>query len=169
MTAPVFVDTNVLVYARDSAQPAKQALAQDWLTTLWRSRSGRLSVQVLSEYYYTCTRKLQPRMPEPAAWDDVRALMQWRPRSIDALLLQSGREIAVQHRLSWWDSLIVAAARSEGCSMLLSEDLQDGAVYGGVTVRNPFRMSLSEGAARYQAESRAQPAHRPRGRPKRIA
>ena len=169
MSAPVFVDTNVLVYARDSAQPAKQALAQDWLATLWRSRSGRLSVQVLSEYYYTCTRKLQPRMAEPAAWEDVRALSQWRPRTLDTALLQSGREIAVQHRLSWWDGLIVAAARAEGCSLLLSEDLRDGAVYGGVTVRDPFRMSPSEGAARYRAEPTAQKAHRPRGRPKRIA
>jgi predicted nucleic acid-binding protein len=169
MSALVFVDTNVLLYARDAGQPRKQPVAQDWLATLWRTRSGRISTQVLSEYYVNATRKLAPRMPEADAWDDVRALLQWRPRAVDADLLQRGREVMSRHRLGWWDSLVVAAARAEGCAILLSEDLQDGGVYGGVTVRDPFRMSLAEREAVYAAvPERAESRLRPRGRPRRA-
>ena len=51
MTGPYFVDTNVLVYARDASEPKKQSQAYDWLTFLWQTRQGRLSMQVLQEYY----------------------------------------------------------------------------------------------------------------------
>lgn len=169
MTALVFVDTNVLVYARDRAQPEKQAQAQDWLATLWRSRTGRLSVQVLSEFYYAGTRRLDPKLPERTAWDEVRLYSQWRPRAIDAALLAAAHETCLAHRLNWWDSLIVAAARAEGCALLLTEDLHDGAVYGGVTVRNPFRTTLAEATARYAAREKPASLHKPRGRPRRAA
>jgi predicted nucleic acid-binding protein len=170
MTALVFVDTNVLLYARDAAQRTKQPVALDWLATLWRTRSGRISTQVLSEYYVNATRKLQPRMPDADAWEDVRALLEWRPRPVDADLLQRGREIHARHKLGWWDSLVVAAARAEGCTILLSEDLQHGAVYGGVTVRDPFRPTFAEEGATYDAAPlRAVRRHRSRGRPPRAA
>lgn len=58
-----FVDTNVLVYARDISEPEKQRRASEWLAHLWRSREGRLSVQVLQEYYVTLTQKLKPGLP----------------------------------------------------------------------------------------------------------
>jgi predicted nucleic acid-binding protein len=59
-TVPIFVDTNVLVDARDSADLEKQATASAWMQHLWTSAEGRLSVQVLQEYYVTVTRKLDP-------------------------------------------------------------------------------------------------------------
>jgi len=65
MTAPVFVETNVLVYARDAGSAAKQARAAAWLEILWREQVGRTSMQVLSEYYVTLTRKLDPGSPLP--------------------------------------------------------------------------------------------------------
>lgn len=61
MTAPTFVDTNALVYVRDSAAPDKQQAAAAWMRHLWQRRLGRLSTQVLNEYYVTVTRKLVPR------------------------------------------------------------------------------------------------------------
>ena len=60
MTAPLFVDTNLLVYSRDARDAAKQERAAEWLDFLWDTRRGRLSRQVLQEYYVTVTRKLQP-------------------------------------------------------------------------------------------------------------
>lgn len=60
MTAAVFVDTDVFLYARDSREPRKQAMAASWLAHLWRDQAGRTSAQVLSEYYANATRRLKP-------------------------------------------------------------------------------------------------------------
>ncbi len=67
MNGPVFVDTNVLVYARDAGEAVKQAKATALLQSLWESRAGRLSYQVLHEYYATVTRKLKPGLPQQDA------------------------------------------------------------------------------------------------------
>lgn len=166
MTAPAFVDTNVLLYWRDNRHPAKQARAAAWLEQLWREQSGRTSTQVLSEYYVNVTRKLAPGLPPDEAWDDVQALLAWEPQPIDGALLQRGRTVCSRYGLSWWDGLVVAAAQAQGCTLLLTEDLQDGAVYGGVTVRSPFTLSLGEGTAAYGAAPAAESRHRPRGRPR---
>jgi predicted nucleic acid-binding protein len=169
MIVPVFVDTNVLVYARDAREPAKRARAVAWLELLWREQLGRSSMQVLSEYYVALTRKLEPRVAPAEAWDDVSALMAWRPQPSDEALLKRGREIEQRYRLGWWDCLIVAAAQVQGCALLLSEDLHDGGVYGGVTVRSPFTLGVNEPAATYAATSAAARQHPPRGRPKRAS
>ena len=75
MTGPVFVDSNVLACARDAANQDKQRQASAWMTELWRSRQGRLSIQVLAEYYVTVTRKLRPGLDQETARQDVRALI----------------------------------------------------------------------------------------------
>lgn len=169
MTVLVFVDTNVFVYARDAGEPAKQPRAAVWLEYLWREQAGRTSVQILSEYYVNVTRKLDPGLRPDEAWDDVTALFTWRPLPIDVALLRRGREIEQRHRLSWWDSLVLGAAQLQGCGLLLSEDLQDGGVYGGVTVRNPFTFTLGELASSHAADPAPAGRPRPRGRPKRSA
>jgi predicted nucleic acid-binding protein len=167
MTARVFVDTNVLVYARDASEPAKQQLASAWLERLWRERSGRISVQVLSEYFVTITQKLKPGLPAQAAWEDVTLLLTWQPCPIDANILKRGRELQQRHRLSWWDSLIIAAAERQDCALLLSDDLQDGGVYGNVEVRSPFSSKAGEPTKRYAAATATARRHPLRGRPKR--
>ncbi len=167
MTAPVFVDTNVFLYARDAGEPAKQPRALAWLDHLWRVQLGRTSMQVLSEYYVNVTRKLDPGLPVDDAWDDVTALFAWRPQAIDEALIRCGREIEHRFRLSWWDSLVVAAAQLQSCTVLLTEDLQDGGVYGGVTVRNPFKLAVGEAMVEYTVAPVVTRGHPPRGRPKR--
>lgn len=166
MTAAVFVDTNVLVYARDARDPSKQARAAAWLDLLWHDESGHISVQVLSEYYVTLTRRLEPRVAPTDAWDEVTELLAWRPQPIDETVLRRGRDVEHRYRLSWWDSLIVAAAQVQSCELLLSEDLQDGAAYGGVTVRSPFTLSAEEPTAAYSAVPSVVSRHPARGRPK---
>lgn len=167
MSATIFVDTNVFLYARDASEPARQPLAAAWLAQLWRERTGRTSVQVLSEYYINATHKLRPGLPRDEAWDDVQTLMAWRPQPLDSTVLEAGRDIERRYRLTWWDSLIVAAAQAQGCALLLSEDLQDGIVLGGVTVRSPFTLHAQEAAAAYASAPTAASPHPPRGRPKR--
>jgi len=169
MTAPVFVDTNVFVYALHARESLKQPLAREWLDRVWRERLGRTSVQVMSECYVTLTRKLRPSLAGAEAWDHVRALLAWHPQPIDAELLIRGREIEERHSLSWWDSLIVGAAQLQGCSVLLTEDLQDGAFFGGVTVRNPFALSASDELAAYEPDGLEPSAYPRRGRPRRAA
>ncbi len=136
MTAPVFVDTNVLIYALDSTDPNKQKAAKAWRTNLWESHRGRVSLQVLQEFYAQVTRKW-PSFRE-AARAEVRDLLTWRPVSIDAVLLQRSWEVQDRYQLSFWDSLIVAAAKSASCRFLLTEDLQSGQSFDGLLVINPF-------------------------------
>ncbi len=165
MIAPVFVDANVLVYLRDATNAVKQSRAAEWMDRLWRERSGRTSMQVLSEFYVTATRRLRPVISNQIAWSFVDSLLAWQPQPIDAMLLRRAREIEMRHRLSWWDSMVVAAAQLQDCAVLLTEDLQDGATFGNVTVRSPFTLAVEESRGKYEVPSIAL-RHPARGRPR---
>ena len=138
MTDRVFVDTNVLVYSRDASEPAKQKQAMGWMTRLWSEKTGRLSFQVLSEFYVTVTNKLQPGMDPQSAREDVRLLLAWRPIPVDARVVEGAWRIQDLYKLSWWDALIVSAAQASDCRYLLTEDLQENRNMGNVEVINPF-------------------------------
>src|SRR6202453_103594 len=167
MSALIFVDTNVFVYARQNREPLKQPIAAQWLESLWNGQNGRTGVQVINECYFTLIRKPKPGLSPDEAWDYVHELFAWNPQPIDRDVALRAREIQRRYRLNWWDSLIVGAAQAQCCTLLLTEDMQDRAVYGGVTVRNPFTLGVSEAAVEYAAPSTARP-YRPRGRPKRL-
>lgn len=167
MGALVFVDTNVLLYARDVTEPAKRPRAQAWLEHLWRERLGRTSMQVLSEYYFNLKRVGGPRITAEEAWERVTRYFAWKPLPADEALLRRARDIEQRYRLGWWDSMVVGAAQMQDCALLLTEDLQDGAVLGGVRVRSPFTLAVEERAAAYVARAVSAPRHRPRGRPQR--
>lgn len=168
MTASVFVDTNVFVYARQANEREKQPLARDWIERLWRDQLGRTSVQVLNECYVVFTRKIKPTLTPSEAWDEIRDLLTWNPHPTDMELLLRARDIELRYRLSWWDSLIVAAAQAQDCALLLTEDLQDRATYGNVTVCNPFNLGVSEAMSTYTVAQRAVSRHPLRGRPRRA-
>ncbi|HKV62295.1 MAG TPA: PIN domain-containing protein [Candidatus Acidoferrum sp.] len=136
MTAPVFVDTNVFIYAVDLADPKKQKSAQSWLAELWTSRNGRVSFQVLQEFYAKVSQKGAVARDEARA--EVRGLLAWNPIPVNAEILDRGWRIQDRYQLSFWDSLIVAAARSASCRYLLTEDLQDGQSLEGLLVVSPF-------------------------------
>jgi len=166
MTALVFVDTNVLIHARDPRDAGKRARAGEWVRMLWDEQRGRTSVQVLSEYYDVLTRKFARQIKREDAWDDVQRFLAWNPQSTDREVLLNARRIEERHRLSWWDCLIVAAAQAQGCVLLLTEDLQDGADYSGVSVRNPFLLGVAEEHSAYTALPNLPSRHRGRGRPR---
>lgn len=138
MSPRVFVDTNVLVYLRDSTEPEKQRHAAEWMAHLWETGDGRVSTQVLSEYYVAVTSKLVPGMPAAEAREDVVALATWDPLPPDPDLMEDAWAIEDRWGFSFWDALVVAAGRRLGCSILLTEDLQDGQDLDGLVVHSPF-------------------------------
>lgn len=138
MSASIFVDTNLLVYVRDGSEVEKQRRAAEWMAALWDSRRGRLSIQVLQEYYVTVTQKLHPSRSRDEAREDVLSLQAWDPVVLDQGVLEDGWAVQDRYGFSWWDALIVAAAARSGARWLLSEDFQDSQEVFGLTVVNPF-------------------------------
>ena len=135
-SAPVFVDSNVFLYAFDEAHPGKQQAARNWRAELWKSRRGRVSFQVLGEFYVNALR-MRPSAREEAR-AEVRDLLAWNPVMADAALLECGWKVQDRYQLSYWDALIIAAAKAASCRYLLTEDLQDGQKLDGLEVVNPF-------------------------------
>ena len=139
MSNTYFVDTNIIVYSKDATEPEKQPIAAQWMERLWIERSGRISTQVLNEYYVTVTRKLDPGLPPKEAWRYMEALFIWQPVPLDIPVLQKARVIERRYGVSWWDALIIGAALVSQCNMILSEDMQDGMKYDRAVIQNPFR------------------------------
>lgn len=134
----VFVDTSVLLYSEDLADPAKHRAARDWLRTLWLRRIGRLSMQVLNEFYANATRRLKPAMPAVDARAEVRRYQRWLPWVVDQATVESAWAIETRYGLSWWDALVTASAQHQGCRWLLTEDLTHDQLIDGVRVVDPF-------------------------------
>jgi predicted nucleic acid-binding protein len=144
MTDPVFVDTNVLVYSRDARVAAKHQRAREWVEFLWDTKRGRVSRQVLHEYYVTVTRKLRPGLPVEEARSDVRSLFHWLTAVDPEVMIESAWTFQDRCSLSFWDALVLAAAQSMGCGLLLSEDLPAGQELEGIRVVSPFATRPSE-------------------------
>jgi predicted nucleic acid-binding protein len=130
-----FLDTNVVVYAFDRSEQAKRAVAIEILDSEQRLV---ISTQVLLECWWVLTRRLDP----PLSGDDAQAVIDGLTRlpvvATDPELVQRGIRTARRTGIAIWDAMIVEAARSAGCDRVLSEDLQHGHDFGGVTVDNPF-------------------------------
>jgi predicted nucleic acid-binding protein len=145
MPASVFVDTNVLLYSFDSRHPLKYAKSRHWLDYLWRTGHGRMSWQVLHEFYANAVRKIG--VPSLEARHVVSAFSRWRPGGMDFAVVKRGWYWMDRAQLTYWDALILASAERLGCPILLSEDFQSGRRYDGVTVVNPFERNPEELAA----------------------
>ncbi|HEV2895424.1 MAG TPA: PIN domain-containing protein [Actinomycetota bacterium] len=133
-----FVDTNLLAYAHDPLEARKQPIAQALLEALWQDRGGVLSTQVLQELYVVTTRRFNPPMRRPAARELVALYAQWPVVQVDVPLILAASSLEARHTLSFWDALIIEAARRSGATRLLTEDLQSGRRIGGVQIENPF-------------------------------
>ena len=137
MTAPYFVDTNVLVYADDRSAGVKRDRARELIRSALRDGRARLSTQVLAEYFAVATRKLGLASATARRRVEIyAALSVFRP-AVDDLL--AAIDLHRLHDLSIWDAMIVRSARASGCRVLYSEDLQHGQSFDGVMVVDPFR------------------------------
>ena len=133
-----FVDANVLVYAFDASAGPKKAAAEGLLSSLWETGTGCLSVQVLQEFFVTVTGKVTHPLPTEEAADRIRELATWRVFAPTANDVLGAIALHKQAQLSFWDAMVVRAAAEMGCTVLWTEDLNDGQVLQGVRVRNPF-------------------------------
>ena len=139
MTGRTFIDTNVLVNAYDSHEPQKQEQAQAILKRGIEAETAVLSAQVLSEFFTVATR----RIPSPLSIreaEDALSLVSILPVvEIDLPLVRRAVGIHRDYGITYWDSLIVAAAERAECVQIFSEDLNPGQTYNGVVAVNPFR------------------------------
>ncbi len=131
-----FFDTNVLLYCFDSASPAKQASAQQWVAAAWPDGRARCSWQVLNEFYANAVRRM--RVPPAEARAAVEDFSVWPMEPWSMELLRRAWRWTDTAQVSFWDSMILGAAEQGGCRWLLSEDFQTGRKFGAVTVVNPF-------------------------------
>jgi predicted nucleic acid-binding protein len=137
MRARSFFDTNVLVYADDKAAPAKQRRALDLIAEHRRARTGVVSLQVLQEYFVTVTRKLHldPRI----ARRKVELIAEFDVAFPEVADILAAIDLHRLHGVSFWDALVLRAAKQAGCSILLSEDMQGNREIDGVQIVNPFQ------------------------------
>lgn len=138
MTAKVFVDSNVLIYAHDLDAGTRQQLAAECLRRFWESRAGRLSTQVLQEFYVNVTQKIKAPLSKSAAREIVRSYQAWVHVPITPDTVVRASEISEIWQLSFWDGMILASAEQHGAAELFTEDLNHGQIIAGVKIINPF-------------------------------
>jgi predicted nucleic acid-binding protein len=137
MIARSFFDTNILVYADDGAALAKQERALDLLAQHRRAGTGVVSLQVLQEYFVTVTRKLH--IDAHIARRKVELLAEFDVAVVSVPDILAAIDLHRLHGFSFWDALVVQAAKTAGCRVLFSEDLQAARQVDGIHVINPFR------------------------------
>jgi predicted nucleic acid-binding protein len=136
MSDRTFIDANIFVYAQDSGSPDKQRRSREIITQLADSGNGVISTQVLQEFFVAATRKLgvQPLVAKGV----LKTFAVFEIVQASTALIQEAIDCSILNQISFWDSLILAAATSAGCSTVLSEDLNSGQTILGVKVQNPF-------------------------------
>jgi predicted nucleic acid-binding protein len=138
MIDKTFVDSNILIYAHDLDTRSKQRRAAECLTELWDARAGRLSTQVLQEFYVNVTQKTKVPLSRSAAREVIRNYTPWVESRITPTTVIRASEIGEIWQVSFWDGMILAAAEEIQAIQLLSEDLCHGQVIAGVRIVNPF-------------------------------
>ena len=138
MTASCFLDTNILVYSVDEKDKIKQKVARDLIVSLVRNEDAIISTQTLQEFYNAATKKLIASKKDAGLF--VKQFSDISPvhsNTVNDVL--TAIDISDASQLSFWDSLILASAKSCGCSTVYSEDLNDGQTVNGVKIVNPFK------------------------------
>ena len=139
----VFVDTNLLVYADDLRDIDRRDRARVWLSHLWATRSGRVSTQVLGEYYVCVTQSIKPGLSLGDARAKLRRYQQWQPWLIDHQTVETAWGLEARLGVDYWQALVIACAAHSGCTTVLSDALPL-ARYDQLNVLNPFETSPDE-------------------------
>lgn len=139
MSAKIFVDTNVMVYAYDRSEPEKQEKALQVLEFLAKRRIGAISAQVLAEFFVTVTRKIQQPLTAELAYQRVQNyLASWTVLDLTCLIIIEAARGVREYQLSYWDAQIWATALLNQINIVLSEDFNPGSTLEGVSFVNPF-------------------------------
>jgi predicted nucleic acid-binding protein len=131
-----FIDTNVLLYSDDAHDARKNRIAVDALVELRSRQEGVLSTQVLQEYFVNATGKL--KLDVVLARRRVELFARFEVVQPNPAMILAAIDLQRLNQLSFWDAMIVQAASSAGCEVLLSEDMQHGRSIAGLRVVNPF-------------------------------
>jgi predicted nucleic acid-binding protein len=138
MSDVVFVDSNILIYAHDADAGIKRDRAVEKLRQLWDSGGGRMSVQVLQEFYVNVTKKLATPVAHSTAREVVSSYGAWVLQPTTPVTVTRAIDIAAMAQLQFWDALIVASAEQADATHLYSEDLNTGQTIAGVEFVNPL-------------------------------
>jgi predicted nucleic acid-binding protein len=138
MSDVVFVDTNILIYAHDIDAGLNRERAVECLRILWETGAGRISVQVLQEFYVNATRKLAVPVARSTAREVVGSYGAWVREATTADTVLRASDIADLAQISFWDALIFASAEQSGATQLYSEELNNGQSIVGIEVVNPL-------------------------------
>jgi predicted nucleic acid-binding protein len=135
-----FIDTNIFVYSFDQTAPDKARIASQLIRKALTTQKGTISFQVVQEFFNLALRRFA--RPMNAADVEQYFIVTLRPllavHSSPTLYLEA-MQLQSRNQLSWYDSLIVAAAQQAQCEVLQSEDLQHGQKFGSLRIENPFR------------------------------
>jgi predicted nucleic acid-binding protein len=138
MSDVVFVDSNILICAHDADAGPKRDRAVESLRLLWESGAGRLSVQVLQEFYVNVTRKLATPVARSTAREVVSSYGAWVHEPTTPDTVTRAIDIAEMAQIMFWDALIVASAEQVQATHVYSEDLNAGRIIAGVKIVNPL-------------------------------
>lgn len=139
MADKIIVDTNILLYAYDKAEPLKQPQALTVLDHLATQRLGVLTPQVLAEFFVNATRKLEPPLTIESAYERIQNyILAWEILdTTGAVVLEAVRGVRA-YQMAFWDAQIWATARLHQVTVIFTEDFSDGAVIEGVRFVNPL-------------------------------
>jgi predicted nucleic acid-binding protein len=143
MTARLLIDTNILIYALDPAEPGKRATSVDLLRWTIANHTLALSPQNLNECHKVLTQRRR-LVPPDAARSYLTHLMPWCIAPLDARTTAKAWAVQDEAGLAWWDALLVASALMAGCKLFISEDMQDGRLISGMRIVNPFNPEFSK-------------------------
>lgn len=133
-----FVDTNVLLYAVSRA--ASERRKAEAALEILEEGDVALSVQVLQEFYVQATRASRAdRLTHEQASLLIESWLRFPIQDLTVPLMRAALDTAARFRISYWDAMVIEASRAMGCTIILSEDLDDGQSFDGVRVQNPFR------------------------------
>jgi len=138
MSDRYFVDTNILMYAHDTAAGVKHERAKALVEDLWHTRSGVVSTQVLQELCVNLRRRAARPLDMKATRELITDYLSWQVVVNGGESILAALELEERYRISFWDALVLQAAQASGADVLYSEDLSDGQLYGSVRVVNPL-------------------------------
>jgi predicted nucleic acid-binding protein len=138
MSDKYFVDTNILMYAHDTAAGEKHRRAKAVIEDLWATRAGVVSTQVLQEFTVNLRRKAKKPLDAKATRDVVSDYLAWQVVVNTGESILEALDLEARYQVSFWDALVIQAAQAAGADIVYSEDLSDGQRYGTVRVRNPL-------------------------------
>jgi predicted nucleic acid-binding protein len=136
MSASTFIDTNILIYSVDRADPDKRETAITLIAEHATRRTGIISTQVLQEFYSAATRKLG--IEPAAAKRHLQDFQIFDVVQVTPQMIENGIDTSILHNISFWDGLILAAASAANATELLTEDLSHTQKIEGITIHNPF-------------------------------